>query len=486
MDNEYKPLRPSILAAPGQSTMYDMNAQGFAAFNMGSSMLTGPQNYMYGNHQPQQQQPVKRTKRKKVDQACVYCRRSHMTCDNNRPCSRCVKRNISHLCHDEAKPVRGKRQQSQSDDEEETQQQQQQQGQQQQGQVSGLNTPNPGMSAQFMNAGGIQNGLFFSEHAGSEFSSLNDFLTMFDDVVYEGQPGQPGQQPGQQQNPQQSENGQVTQFRQQNQNQAQTQVQTMPQGQQQSQQNHLQGQNMPQPQGQVQQNFPTHIGQEEPPQVSEAARNKFFLTAADPTIDNSPEERLKQVIYAKLEAGLLQPFNYVKGYARLQQYMDNYMNISSKQRILKPLSIFRPAFRAIAQSLKDIDLVLVEEAFERMLLDYDRVFTTMAIPACLWRRTGEIYRGNKEFAGLVGVPVEDLRNGKLAIYELMSEDSAVNYWEKYGNIAFDSGQKAVLTSCNLRSKDGRKRKLCCFSFTIRRDRYNIPSCIVGNFIPINP
>ena len=162
------------------------------------------------------------------------------------------------------------------------------------------------------------------------------------------------------------------------------------------------------------------------------------------------------------------------------------MNASSRQRILKPLSIFRPAFRAIARTLKDVDLVLVEENFERMLLDYDRVFTSMAIPACLWRRTGEIYRGNKEFASLVGVLADDLKDGKLAIYELMSEESAVNFWEKYGAIAFDKGQKAVLTSCNLKSKTGIRRKSCCFSFTIRRDRYNIPSCIVGNFIPIDP
>ena len=225
---------------------------------------------------------------------------------------------------------------------------------------------------------------------------------------------------------------------------------------------------------------------EQQPVISDSARDKFFLTAADPTTEISPEERLKQVIKAKLEAGLLQPYNYAKGYARLQRYMDNYMNISSRQRILKPLSIFRPAFRAIARTLKDVDLVLVEESFERMLLDYDRVFTAMAIPACLWRRTGEIYRGNKEFASLVGVTTDDLKDGKLAIYELMSEESAVNFWEKYGAIAFDKGQKAVLTSCNLRTRDGIKRKSCCFSFTIRRDRYNIPSCIVGNFIPIDP
>lgn len=315
-----------------------------------------------------------------------------------------------------------------------------------------------------------QNPVFYSEHAGSEFSSLNDFLSMIDDPSLVGPPL----------------------------DQTNTTTTTS-----------LNSNTIPAPSSSTGEDINTTTATSAPttnPVVaavsreqsrdpsagelsttsSDAKKDKFFLTAADPSEDISPEERLKQVIHAKVEAGLLQPFNYVKGYTRLQRYMDNYMNQSSKQRILKPLSIFRPAFRAVAQSLQDVDLVLVEEAFERMLLDYDRVFTSMAIPACLWRRTGEIYRGNKEFAGLVEVNVDDLRDGKLAIYELMSEESAVNYWEKYGNIAFDSGQKAVLTSCNLRTKDGRKRRACCFSFTVRRDRYNIPSCIVGNFIPIHP
>lgn len=56
--------------------------------------------------------------------------------------------------------------------------------------------------------------------------------------------------------------------------------------------------------------------------------------------------------------------------------------------------------QAIASGLTDLDLVFIEEAFERLLLDYDRVFSSMGIPACLWRRTGEIYKGNKEFAAL--------------------------------------------------------------------------------------
>ena len=61
------------------------------------------------------------------------------------------------------------------------------------------------------------------------------------------------------------------------------------------------------------------------------------------------------------------------------------MSPMARQRILRTLGVFRPTFRNISQNLKDVDLVLVEEYFERLLLDYDRVFTSMAIPACLWK-----------------------------------------------------------------------------------------------------
>lgn len=94
---------------------------------------------------------------------------------------------------------------------------------------------------------------------------------------------------------------------------------------------------------------------------------KFFLTAADPS-DGTNEDRLTQVINAKFEAGFLKPYNYVNGYSRLQKYMDSNMSNISRQRILNVMGTFRPAFRTVAQSLTDIDLVLVEEAFERLLL----------------------------------------------------------------------------------------------------------------------
>ncbi|ORE03421.1 hypothetical protein BCV72DRAFT_257809 [Rhizopus microsporus var. microsporus] len=405
------------------------------------------------NNQTQDNKKKPRTgpKRRKVTHACVYCRRSHMTCDEGRPCQRCIKRSIGHLCHDEVKTPNNSAS---------LQQQQQQQQQQQlnnprsdipaslngnyaslstmaQANVLGSGSNLGGLPLQFYGQMGAGQLTFASEQMGNEISVISDFL---DSLGANGDVQ--GMYAARNNNNNSNSNNNSNNNTNNNSNNA----------------------------------------------ASNATVNnteRFFLTAADPS-DGKLEDRLTEVINAKYEAGFLKPYNYVNGYARLQKYMDNNMSASSRQRILNVMGTFRPAFRSVAQSLTDIDLILVEEAFERLLLDYDRVFSSMGIPACLWRRTGEIYKGNKEFAALVNVPIENLREGRLCIYELMAEESAVNYWEKYGNIAFDPGQKAVLTSCLLKSPDPENTSVisCCFSFTIRRDKYNIPTVIVGNFLPI--
>ncbi|KAJ5666699.1 hypothetical protein N7462_011108 [Penicillium macrosclerotiorum] len=218
---------------------------------------------------------------------------------------------------------------------------------------------------------------------------------------------------------------------------------------------------------------------------NDKARETYYMTAADPSGSDPPEERMNKLLKAKYDAGLLKPFNYVKGYARLNQYMEKNMQQISRQKILRQLDKFRPKFRERMQSLTDIELILVEMWFERSLMEYDRVFASMAIPACCWRRTGEIFRGNNEMAQLIDVPIESLRDGKLAIHEIIVEDQLVSYWEKFGAIAFDNTQKAMLTSCTLKSPSNPNGEgiQCCFSFTIRRDNHNIPSLIVGNFLP---
>lgn len=136
---------------------------------------------------------------------------------------------------------------------------------------------------------------------------------------------------------------------------------------------------------------------------------EFYLQVADPSGNDTPEARMERVLRAKYEAGLLKPFNYIQGYKRLQDYLETHIQPSSKQKILAQINKFRPKFREKVQLMTDIQLVFVEMWFEKTLMEYDRVFASMAVPACCWRRTGEIFRGNKEMAELIGVEVEDLR-----------------------------------------------------------------------------
>ncbi|KAF2745899.1 hypothetical protein M011DRAFT_125559 [Sporormia fimetaria CBS 119925] len=221
----------------------------------------------------------------------------------------------------------------------------------------------------------------------------------------------------------------------------------------------------------------------------EKARERYYITAADPAGTDSPEERMNKLLKAKMDAGLLRPFNYVKGYARLNQYMEQNLIHVSRMRILRQLDRFRPRFRERMQKLTDMELVRAEMWFDKSLMEYDRVFASMAMPACCWRRTGEIYHGNKEMAELLNIPMSRLRDGNVALHEIIVEVSLVSYWEKFGQIAFDPSQKAILTSCGLKNPDPNSRDpeiRCCFSFTVKRDMYNIPALIVGNFLPILP
>ncbi|KAL1954048.1 hypothetical protein VTO42DRAFT_1782 [Malbranchea cinnamomea] len=477
-----------------------------------SSMVTGADGGARSGSSPK--------KRRKVNHACVYCRRSHMTCDSDRPCTRCIKRNIGHLCHDEPREP-SKRAKSESEAapvDAESRQNNDTAGTQNIPQKSDVskgigeqlltetsiplsNPPvNLSQSAGSRDIPSTSQGIdvnqqqllgysndwlvnqsqfqdmhtfhpsymFNAPEVTNEYNLLNDFLST--SLLDEGSMF-----------PNEETNGMYSDM---------SLINSMT--------------NLPDASGSYlpQSIAPSQLSAAAPSQVAQGnsiqrpsstvgndkAKENYYMTAADPSGTDPPEERMNKLLKAKYDAGLLKPFNYVNGYAKLNKYMEDHLHPSSRQKILRQLDKFRPKFRERMQKLTDIELVLVEMWFERSLMEYDRVFASMAIPACCWRRTGQIFRGNKEMAQLIDVPIESLRDGKLAIHEIIVEDQLVSYWEKFGAIAFDSTQKAMLTSCTLKSPDPNSPKKaihCCFSFTIRRDPHNIPALIVGNFLPRN-
>ncbi|KAG5289225.1 Zn cluster transcription factor Rds2 [Histoplasma ohiense] len=461
-------------------------------------------------------------KRRKVNHACVYCRRSHMTCDSDRPCTRCIKRNIGHLCHDEPREnvKRPKSEHETSAPEEEVSSNNDFAGAQnmprkiepheinqvlrnssvpnlstsidhsQSSQPQGISSNpvdvNPqqlmsyndwrfGTQNQFQDMHTFHPSYMFNHpEVTNEYNLLNDFLStsLLDDA---------SMYPGEEMSGLYSDSSLLNSMS----------TNLIPHNNQSFLQQQQQQQAMLPPSILSAQSQTANVGnsiQRPSSNVgNEKAKETYYMTAADPSGTDPPEERMNKLLKAKYDAGLLKPFNYVGGYARLNSYMEKHLEPASRQKILRQLDKFRPKFRERMQSLTDMELLVVEMWFERSLMEYDRVFASMAIPACCWRRTGQIFRGNKEMAQLIDVPIESLRDGKLAIHEIIVEDQLVSYWEKFGAIAFDSTQKAMLTSCTLKSPNSNSRAegiKCCFSFTIRRDTHNIPSLIVGNFLPM--
>ncbi|KIV95556.1 hypothetical protein PV10_03194 [Exophiala mesophila] len=460
-------------------------------------------------------------KKRKVNHACVYCRRSHMTCDSDRPCKRCIKRNIGHLCHDEPREGHGHQKKTKPESDAAATEESSPQAEEYATAAPTLGPPAlvdetghdllqtdnlhlkhspdapmavatttaPGQNAA-MN-GNTHNQFGYNEHwrgmqgmhafhpnymfnaneVTDEYNLLNDFLStslfeetgMYSTDEFRGPFNDP------------SFMNAVAES-------------TLPMPAHDNLTNPNQSANLQPNQTNVAQAALISRPSSVKP-VSDKAREKYYMMAADPTGAEPPEERMQKLLKAKYDAGMLRPFNYVNGYARLNKYMEKNMKHSSRHKILMQLDQFRPKFRERMQSLTDIELVLVEMWFERSLMEYDRIFASMAIPACCWRRTGEIFRGNKEMAQLIHVPIESLRDGKLAIHEIIVEDQLVSYWEKFCAICFDQQQKAMLTSCTLRCPLPNSEVAeipCCFSFTIRRDNHNIPSLIVGNFLPMSP
>lgn len=65
------------------------------------------------------------------------------------------------------------------------------------------------------------------------------------------------------------------------------------------------------------------------------------------------------------------------------------------------------------------------------------------------------------------------------IYEFMDKNSTLDYWEKFAGHAFENTTQSVMTTCTLVKPDG-KLVPCAWSFTIKRDIFDLPSLVVGN------
>jgi len=263
------------------------------------------------------------------------------------------------------------------------------------------------------------------------------------------------------------------------------------------------------------------------------------------------------------------PFPYVESFHRVINMLKNRFSREKVYRIAKSLATIRPSFISCTKTLNRQDLVFMEKSFQRALFEYEEFMHQCSSPALACRRTGEVAGVNKEFTALTGWTKEVLLgkesnlnvntgsssgsssssiSGKPGLattpllksmdaskpadgqpqpvffFELMDEDSVVDFYEDYAQLAFNNSRGKVVRKCRLlkyRTKENvessgagdiqddsppkdprnsilsnrvakidgehgiskleRDGKLeCSYTWTIKRDTFDIPMMIIVN------
>ena len=78
----------SVVQPAGERAPEDKSASGAVARGDGAKDSSGPKNQ------------ERSTKRKKASRACYHCQKAHLTCDDSRPCQRCIRKGLADQCVD--------------------------------------------------------------------------------------------------------------------------------------------------------------------------------------------------------------------------------------------------------------------------------------------------------------------------------------------------------------------------------------------------
>lgn len=181
---------------------------------------------------------------------------------------------------------------------------------------------------------------------------------------------------------------------------------------------------------------------------------------------------------------IVKAYQYPKAYHALIAYLKRRFSKLQLLEIAKCMAKYRPSFISATKNLYENDLIFTERSFQRTLLEYENLISMAPSPTIIWRRTGEIVALTNEFAMMTGYSRMSLLSKRTFIMELMDDESTINYFRSFSNFAFGDLNATYLTDCNLRKAEDNNYLRCCCVWTIKRDVFDIPMLIVGQFLPV--
>ncbi|KAG6005964.1 hypothetical protein E4U54_000257 [Claviceps lovelessii] len=285
------------------------------------------------------------------------------------------------------------------------------------------------------------------------------------------------------------------------------------------------------------------------------------------------QDKISQILMGKRKrdsasvyANVKEPYPYTAGFHNMISVIKHRLPQNKLVTIARSLGEIRPSFIACTKDLTREDLLFMEKCFQRTLFEFDDFLQHCCAPTIVCRRSGEVAAVNKEFTALTGWTKEvllgkapnrnvfleptqqgsddgtdgttrsdsttprlkpaavDASNGgrpqSVFLAELLDDDSVVQFYQDFAQLAFEDSRGKVQRSCSLMKyrtqdmldgketpaqrdqtgilssrvtkidsehgisrieKDGRVN--CTYCWTIKRDVFDIPMMIIMNFLP---
>lgn len=186
---------------------------------------------------------------------------------------------------------------------------------------------------------------------------------------------------------------------------------------------------------------------------------------------------------AEIYKNITAPFLYVNPYHDLNVYLRGRFPREALIQMSKSMAEYRPSFIASMIRLKEQDLVFAEQCFQRTLLEYNEYIGLSGTPTIVWRRSSQIAYVSEEFTVLTGWTRQHLLDKSTFVVEIMDDKSCVEYFKLFSKLAYGDFKGATMTECTLSTPQNRGIRTTC-TWTLKRDVFGIPMMIIGNFLPI--
>ncbi|GMK54911.1 hypothetical protein CspeluHIS016_0114970 [Cutaneotrichosporon spelunceum] len=129
--------------------------------------------------------------------------------------------------------------------------------------------------------------------------------------------------------------------------------------------------------------------------------------------------------------GPVVPYNYTFGYSRLKSWA-NSMEEPVKMRVNAATDKFKPILHSCLSQYSEEQTISVEMQFLAFVRNWATFCDTIPAPACIWRRTGEIFAANRRMLALMDMTLQSFHPGKINLYTVLDPMSFTEYWEDYG------------------------------------------------------